>query len=289
MSIHRHSIVRCRRSWQLAWAIALAVPPLAVGAQGSIRGEVLAGPQRAPVRGAAVGIAGGSVRVATDSLGHFALVAVPLGERLVIAAAPGFRPETVTVDLDVDVLEISPIVLQPAVQTLSGVAVTGEATSTAARLSGFEERRKFGNGSFIDRRMLDRFANKQTADVLAALAPGVSVRRGRGMKSWAATARAPFTSGGAFGQAGGFQLDRSDLAAGARPACYMDVYLNGALVYNAKASSSGPASAIPLFDLNSISPEQIESIEAYASAAQVPAQFNRTSGGCGVLVIWTRT
>ncbi|MBK9977878.1 MAG: hypothetical protein IPP20_08100 [Gemmatimonadetes bacterium] len=46
---------------------------------------------------------------------------------------------------------------------------------------------------------------------------------------------------------------------------------------------------MPLHDVNSIPPEQIESIEAYAGASQVPAQFNRTSGGCGVLVIWTRS
>lgn len=284
MSISRCSALPCRCGWHLAWAIALAltVASTAAQAQGSIRGAVLAGPQRTPVRGAAVSVAGGSVRVATDSLGHYALLSVPLGERLVIAAAPGFRPETVTVDLDVDVLEISPIVLQPAVQTLAGVAVTGEAASSAARLSGFEERRKFGNGAFIDRRMLEKFSNRQTSEVLAALAPGVSIRRGRGMKAWAASGRSPATSGGAFGQAGGFQLDRSDIAAGARPACYMDVYLNGALIYNSKGG------AVPLHDINSIPPEQIESIEAYASASQVPAQFNRTSGGCGVLVIWTR-
>lgn len=283
MSTHRGSTTACRRGWHIAWAFALTIASTAAQAQGSIRGEVLAGPQRAPVRGAAVSVSGGSARVATDSLGHYALLSVPLGERLVIATAPGFRPETVTVDLDVDVLEISPIVLQPAVQTLAGVAVTGEATSTAARLSGFEERRKFGNGAFIDRGMLEKFTNRQTSEVLAALAPGVSIRRGRGMKAWAASGRSSATSGGAFGQAGGFQLDRSDIAAGARPACYMDVYLNGALIYNSKGG------AVPLHDINSIPPEQIESIEAYASASQVPAQFNRTSGGCGVVVIWTRS
>lgn len=286
MSIHCRSVAACNFSSPTAWAVAIALAstPLsaAAQAQGSIRGEVLAGPQRAPVRGAAVSVAGGTVRVATDSLGHYVLLTVPMGERLVIASAPGFRPETVTVDLDVDVLEISPIVLQPAVQTLAGVAVTGDATSTAARLSGFEDRRKFGNGAFIDRGMLEKFSNRQTAEVLAALAPGVSIRRGRGMKAWAASGRSSATSGGAFGQAGGFQLDRSDIAAGARPACYMDVYLNGALIYNSKGG------AVPLHDVNSIPPDQIESIEAYASASQIPAQFNRTSGGCGVLVIWTR-
>ena len=38
----------------------------------------------------------------------------------------------------------------------------------------------------------------------------------------------------------------------------------------------------------SIPPAQIEAIEVYTSAAQIPAQFNKTSNGCGVMVIWTR-
>ena len=29
-------------------------------------------------------------------------------------------------------------------------------------------------------------------------------------------------------------------------------------------------------------------IEVYSSAAQVPVKYNRTSGGCGVMLIWTR-
>lgn len=265
----------------VALATASCTAPLV--AQGSVRGQVVAAPQRTPLSTASVSIARSAAKVATDSAGGFVLTAIPFGRHLMIAVAPGFRPETTEVELDVDMLELSPIVLQPSVQTLTGVAVTGEASTVTGRLSGFDERRKSGGGTFIDRAMLDRFANRQTAEVLAAMAPGVSIRRGRGMKAWAASSRAPFTAGGAFGQAGGFQLDRSDIAAGARPACYMDVYLNGALVYNSKGNG------VPLHDINSITPEQIEAIEAYASAAQVPAQFNRTSGGCGVLVIWTRS
>lgn len=267
----------------VALALSLAACTWQLGAQATIRGQVLHGTQRTPVATASVHVTRGGQRVTTDSAGRFAIAGLPMGEFLLVTAAAGFRPETTEVDLDVDVLELSPIALQPAVQTLAGVSVTGEASTIASRISGFEERRKFGNGTFIDRAMLERFANRQTSDVLAALAPGVQVRRGRGMKAWASSGRSSVTAGGAFGQAGGFQLDRSDIAAGARPACYMDVYLNGALIYNSKGGT------VPLHDLNSIPPEQIESIEAYPSASQVPAQFNRTSGGCGVLVIWTRS
>jgi hypothetical protein len=62
----------------------------------------------------------------------------------------------------------------------------------------------------------------------------------------------------------------------------MYVYLDGALVYDSKHPENG------LFDVNTIPPEHIAGIEIFSSAAQVPAKFNRTGGGCGVLLIWTR-
>jgi hypothetical protein len=59
--------------------------------------------------------------------------------------------------------------------------------------------------------------------------------------------------------------------------------VDGTLVY---ADSQRPHAA--LFDINSISPQNIEGIEVYRSAAQIPAQFNRTSSSCGVVLVWTR-
>lgn len=200
------------------------------GGQASVRGQVLAGAARAPLRTAWVSVLRDGRRIEADSAGRYVVPALALGTHRFVVGAAGFRPETTEVDLDVDMLEVAAVVLQPAVQALEGVTVTTTGTSVAGRLSGFDERRRFGNGTFIDRTMLERFYNRQTADVLQALAPGVSVRRGTSRKAWAATSRAPFTSGGAFGQAGGSGLDRSDVAAGARSACYMDVYLNGSLV-----------------------------------------------------------
>ena len=42
------------------------------------------------------------------------------------------------------------------------------------------------------------------------------------------------------------------------------------------------------FDLNLVDPDQIEGIEVYSSGAQMPPRFNRTSSGCGAVVIWMR-
>jgi hypothetical protein len=77
-------------------------------------------------------------------------------------------------------------------------------------------------------------------------------------------------------------LDDSDLATGAPLACYVDVYLDGLNVYAAGTMKR------PLFNLNSLQGREIEAIEAYTSAAQVPPQFIRTGNNCGVMLSWTR-
>jgi hypothetical protein len=62
----------------------------------------------------------------------------------------------------------------------------------------------------------------------------------------------------------------------------MDVYVDGAMVFDSRNPGYG------LFDVNSVPPEHIAGIEVYTSGVQVPAKYNRTGGGCGVLLIWTR-
>jgi hypothetical protein len=63
----------------------------------------------------------------------------------------------------------------------------------------------------------------------------------------------------------------------------MDVYLDGSLVYQ-----YGNTPPQPLFNMNDLAPSSIEGIEVYSSTSQVPAAYNRTSSGCGVVLIWTR-
>jgi metal-sulfur cluster biosynthetic enzyme len=52
--------------------------------------------------------------------------------------------------------------------------------------------------------------------------------------------------------------------------------------------SSTPCLLDGLFDVNIVQLGAIEAIEVYTSAAQVPIKYNQTSGGCGVMLIWTR-
>lgn len=218
--------------------------------------------------------------VVTDSLGRFRMKDLPTGVHLVVVRAIGFKAESSTVEIQRDdVLSLEVRLEHSDATKLPERVVTAPAEGAPAKLVEFNERRVAGTGHFIDRSQLAKAEGgmRQTGDVIS-LIPGVVVRRGSN-KIWVATGRAVSASC-AFCRAPG--LNPADFAAGARPACFMDVYLDGVMVFDSRTPGNG------LFDVNTIQPEHIAGIEVYTSAAQIPAKYNRTGGGCGVLLIWTR-
>ncbi|HEX5726903.1 MAG TPA: hypothetical protein VFX98_15620, partial [Longimicrobiaceae bacterium] len=48
------------------------------------------------------------------------------------------------------------------------------------------------------------------------------------------------------------------------------------------ASTGGPIDEV-------IEPMNVEAIEVYRGAAEIPAQYGGSSSACGVIVIWTRS
>jgi hypothetical protein len=154
---------------------------------------------------------------------------------------------------------------------------------TRGKLVDYDRRKAAGIGHFLDRELFAKDEGRRLTEIIAANVPGVSVYRGTGSKAWLATTRKSSSAKCAFCKTTRNEmLDDFDIASGAPLACYVDVYLDGAMIYNASARKT------PLFNLNSMSASEIEAIEIYSSAAQTPAQYNKTSGGCGVMLIWTR-
>ena len=264
-------------------ATAALLPGLAghASAQGEIGGRVVASDSGRPiVQGAEVSIRRLGKSALSDSSGRFRLKDVPPGQHLVLVRAIGFSAESSTVTIDFDEVVSWDVVLTRATGTvLPERIVEGAAERPPAKLVEFIERQKMGTGHFIDRDQLVKAEGgmRQTGDVIS-LVPGVWARRGSN-KIWISSGRTRST-GCAF--CAGTRLNRADSAAGAKPACYLDVYLDGAMVFDSRNPEYG------LFDVNTIQPEHIAGIEVYTSAAQVPAKYNRTSSGCGVLLIWTR-
>jgi hypothetical protein len=260
--------------------VATALPALA-GAQGEISGRVTTSDSARLAVARAEAVIGRIQRAAvTDSSGRFRMKDVPTGVHTLVIRAIGFRAESSVVEIQRDDVVSLDIRLEFSDATkLPERVVTAPEERVAAKLVEFTERQKAGIGHFIDRKQLEHAEGgmRLTGDLLSTI-PGVRVRRS-GSKIWIASGRTP-TAGCAFCTS--IKLDRADSAAGAKPACYMDVYLDGALVFDSSKPHHG------LFDVNTVRPEQIAGMEVYTGPAQTPIKYNRTAAGCGVLLIWTR-
>ena len=275
-------IGRCLRAAAVRATLAcggLVLTPAMLAAQAALSGRVVLSVDQRPLADASVALPTLGLLTRTDSLGRYRFPAVPSGSHPLVVRAPGFQPDSGFVLLG-DQPTVHRDVALRRIATLEEVRVAG-ARPIPAQMRGFEERRARAEGHFITRDELATDAHRQTGEIIAKLAPGVRLRRGSS-RAWATNGRT--TSGATCAMCKEQQvLDPADAAMGAKPACYMDVYLDGALVYN-----SAQRGGAPLWDLNSMRPDQIEGVEVYTGPAQTPSQFNRTSGGCGVVLIWTR-
>jgi hypothetical protein len=266
--------------------VALLLSPIAANAQatGEWRGRIVVDSTRESLADAEVAILQLRRSVKSDSLGRFVMTGLPTGVYKVVTRAVGFVPDTTMFEIALGESIVQDITLRRAITKVAEVHVKAPTRRyLTGKMVEFEERKERGIGVFLDRDLLAAQRNRKLSDIVASYGRGVDVRRGTRSKAWAVGGRAVGTGRCLLcGSRGQVQLDPADLAAGAKPACYMDVWLDGALVYN------GAANGAPLFDLNAINPDDIEAIEVYSGASQLPARFSVTSGGCGALVIWTR-
>jgi hypothetical protein len=253
-------------------------------AQAELQGHVFAEGGRRPLTNAEIAVPRLNIRTLSDSLGRYRLQHIPRGEHLVVTRAVGFRPDSTVTAVDGDETLVSDVILRVQLNTLPTVAVR-EASTPVVRgtMAAYEERKRLGIGRFIDRERLAKDENRRLGEILASNVPGLSVYRGTGSKSWAASGRTASTGKCAMCRVSKSEImDPTDAASGAPLACYLDVYLDGTAVYSSSARGA------MLFNLNSIQANEIEAIEVYTGTAQIPAQYNKTSGGCGVMLIWTR-
>lgn len=247
----------------LRWiAGAVLVSASAANAQGSISGRVLADPTRAPIVGAEIIVRGTTRVVTTDSAGKYSLRDVPHGVQVLITRAVGFAPDTFRADVFDDESVSRDVILKPSVTTLGEVRVR-DAARVPAKLMAFEERRKsVAGGHFLDSTIIAKWESRKAGDLLSTVS-GVDIQRQQG---------AAYLTGSRATQS-----MRSGPSARPVP-CFMDVYLDGTPV----------ALTNTMFDINSISLVHVAAIEVYSSAANIPPQYNRTSSGCGVVLLWTK-
>ena len=262
--------------------LSVATLPVQLAAQATLIVRVAADTTTRPIPNVYVGVLALGRSSMTDSSGRAVLERLPGGSHRVVARAIGFRPDSTLVELGDGTTREITLKLMTHTPVLEEVLVSAEGTSRIGKMAGYHQRRERGIGRFLDRNLLERNEHRRTADILNTV-PGVYVRYGYTSKAWASSGRnATATGCPTCGSANTAMINPGDRLAGAGPACYMDVYIDGALVYNSSMRYAA------LYDLNSIEAGSIEAIEVYSSGSNLPAELQRTGGGCGAVLIWMR-
>lgn len=237
-------------------------------------GWVLTDSTDQPVAGAQVTLPGIGRTTSTSDSGTFRLGDLPAGTHEVVVHRIGYAPLTTTVTIQPGQRREQKLLLT-RVTTLDSVRVVESAFDLVMR--SFEDHKRVGLGSFLTRADLAKVETLKMSAVLQSLR-GIRLVHGRGTQSWVVRNRGIQSMGGSelrFGD------DFDGKVAGARPDCYAQMYMDGRIVYRGGRTE-------PLFNVNLISPADLEAVEYYAGPSQLPGEYAGTESTCGVLVLWTR-
>jgi TonB-dependent Receptor Plug Domain len=216
--------------------------------------------------GVEVLIEGLAAHTLTGPDGRFLLPSAPPGRHVVLFRAVGFRfvREIVSVTTG-DTAWVSPTLVRSALP-LEPIVVTGTPLRPRGLgMEGFEERRKLGFGFFIDSAYLRRNEHRNLSDVLRA-ANGIIIVPADVHRHWAGSGR---------------RFTRNGLP------CAMQVFVDGVALNRAIApEAGGVGNPVYLEDLAQI--HDIEAIEVYRGAAEVPVEYGGAGAGCGGILIWLR-
>src|SRR4051812_30045613 len=124
---------------------------------------------------ATVSILGSSLRVTTGVNGRFRVVGLAGGRYFVVVHHVGYRPASTAIEVAVGDTVRASFTLERITAVLDTVVVSTQAYT--ARMSEFEERRKFGFGHFFTQAQIEARDAHSVADVMQ-LVPSVNVVRG---------------------------------------------------------------------------------------------------------------
>lgn len=247
-----------------ALAIVVAVTTIAAAAGSSQQPRAAAGIFRGqvtdstfePVRLAEIAILGTQLRATADTLGLFRIGAVPVGVHPVVVRAIGWKPLFFMIRMEADQEQIVRIGLERAVHHLPDLVVKGGRHAKppeyafTTRYDDFFRRRVIRSGTFRTRADIWFQSAFNTVDLLRAI-PGVQIRTvlGRPIVEFASCA----ASGG-----------------------QVSVWIDGARVNTRDHNEA----------LSYLRPNDIEMLEIYRRAGQIPGEF--MGDACAAVVIWTR-
>jgi hypothetical protein len=221
--------------------------------------------------------------VVTDARGRFRAGRVAAGAHRITLGHPAVGSRTVDVPLPAEAVEVElragaeagtmAAGVQRVVQ-LAAIGARARPRSAGLGLQGFYDRQKTGLGVFITGDQLRGNAAGQLSSVLR-MVPGVRVvRQGQADTRMLGKGQASEASF-AFGS-------RGVTGIGEVGACWMDVYLDGVLVAGRMLGPGGSMS------LDEISVAQVDGVEVYRGASEIPPLYRNSTSSCGVILMWTR-
>lgn len=215
--------------------------------------------------------------VLTDSSGRFRLTNIAGGPRRILVRKIGYQPLDVMRTLMADTVTLE-VRMAPSEVVLPTIEVTARGmTPVPKKLERWAARRENGRGTFFDEAFLRDNENRALRDIL---------RRVQGIHLVRFDDRAGVAAASGTSRNRNLSFSRPSLAEqearkGTPLACYMSVYLDGAMIWNANSMSRPP-------NLDDFALNQMAAIEVYRTAAEIPPEFNAMGADCGVLSMWTR-
>jgi hypothetical protein len=195
------------------------------------------------------GVPGGAI---TNDRGDARMSSIPAGNRIVLVSRVGYAFGRVAADFTGDTV-VKSFTLTPQPIELEGITVTSWGRSMRLRQNGYYDRQRQGLGAFMTKDRIDEMRPPRVTNLFRYLR-GFTVIPGPGTSEYVVTSR------------------------GRR--CLPQVYIDGLL------SARTPRDQRDVLEM--VPPGDVEAIEAYSSAAEIPPQYNATNSACGVIVIWTR-
>jgi hypothetical protein len=190
-------------------------------------------------------------KVTTDTRGIFVFI-LPPGEEIFLVRRVGYAPQTFEATLVADDTIRLGVVLGPAPVTLPDLVVEAEGIAYHGKLVEFAQRMTTTGAprsAFLTHKEIEAQATTHTIDLLTTA--GLKLRPLSRGRTTVACPRGRST----------------------RPP-RVGFYLDGAKMQEE-------------FDVNTVSPIDIEAIEVYRSAAEFPAKYNATGSDC-IVLIWLR-
>jgi len=189
---------------------------------------------------------------------------LPAGSRIVRVSRIGYGTGRFAVELAAGSGVERTVALRPAVVEVEGVEATAARRSPTLERRGFYGRQRRGHGAYMTHEVIERLRPMRTVDLFYHMR-GFTVLRDRLGHPYLATTR------------GNPGLGRECAA----PLIYLDGTMLSWGPNRFNSRGGGP--------LESINPESIAAIEAYAGAATIPDEYRQPGAVCGVVLIWTKT